>query len=1200
METKNSQEGTGKQKIYLNKLNLISELIEKIYNILTIDKKYISELVSDFNDLKEEFEPKYLKYINIKRFAVPIIGRISSGKSTFLNFLLGLKDILQTDTKITTRFVCIIRYNEEAENPKAYNVKLEERKLTKPEMIEKSNYEPKFNFEKGDEIKGKSIQEIIKERNEKIGNTNNYSQINNEDFFMIIEYKIPIFNEENLIEFSEVFEFMDLPGLNQYEKNNFFKSNILPIITQNVKFTIFIFDYERLYDGDTLDTYKYILNLGYNIQNNFYILNKIDLSENKNEEEEINKFKKYINDIFQRIFKNNPKKNNCKIEKENVFIATNSLLLSLENEKYNNFESYLNYKLIEIKQNDDDDHEPDFVDYLKDQMKIDFDLKDLNKNKNILRENRSEIKIENFLSEFNENLDNENFRGKLNTDNYIFFENIFKENNAKGEKNSDTASFFFKNLRISFEKSLESFFDLEKYKESLDKVMNKLKITSNDFYKIIEKIKNENDYQNSMIKIHEIKPIIDKLIELEPENEFMKQIELGYNNLEEHIKKDRKIRIVFLGLYSSGKSTIINSLIGNDILPTSSKECTKRGIIIRYHNEDIPELYKTKFILKNDYYCFEDSKDLICKGNTTIKEKLNGIFKKDDEINFEDFFYVVKVKIRLLDYLKLENDLKKKIEFIDFPGLNTEKTKSNVELQKNFDNLMKFTDGFNFINKDDLIKENNNVKTMKDIINRIESRKFKLDLDSCLFILNISKNMKSFSKEPKKEFEEIFFNEINGKLGFWANVTKKIHFNNNRELNVVQFNARLYLQYMKFEKEISNFEDFFMSLKEKKEINELSDYLKDDYCGQFEKENFGQFEKENFGRKVVSREINENVRQLQKIFQIENNKDKVIYEQLEKCCNSYDNMKRNIQSHKKFKGSNAPELFKYIHNQIKLIKENLDNNFKHLYKTYMTNLIYTFELINFNLLGTKVYREKNINEKKDHIKKKYNYYKIIINQEFNILKKDSFNKIVNFISNIKTFKNPEEESNKIQIDITESLSKFYLSFEEKSNKFKEELDGIFNEIISTIDLKIDSDNSVFKKFMNIKHLISHIGIGFCEGFGGLLYMGLLGTNPFGLFFGLGILSIHSILALSTFLYDKVNLTDTLIMNINEFKGKLIVRFDGLESEIEESIKKIKETAEKQIEFFVDSQNAEFKKIKENKSKFDDLFDKFKKMYEVNK
>ena len=228
-----TQMGFEKSKNYPNHLKIINELIEKYYNILTIDINYITELVPELNKLKKEFEPKYLKYINIKRFAIPIIGRISSGKSTFLNFLLGLKDILQTDTKITTRFVCIIRYNEKAEKPKAFNVKLEERKL----KINSKNDRLKFNFEKGDEIKGKNIHEIIKERNEKISKSDPYT-IKNEEFFMIIEFKIPIFNEEKLI------EFMDLPGLNQYDdgKINFFVHNILPIITPNVKFSLFIFD----------------------------------------------------------------------------------------------------------------------------------------------------------------------------------------------------------------------------------------------------------------------------------------------------------------------------------------------------------------------------------------------------------------------------------------------------------------------------------------------------------------------------------------------------------------------------------------------------------------------------------------------------------------------------------------------------------------------------------------------------------------------------------------------------------------------------------------------------------------------------------------------------------------------------------------------------------------------------------------------
>ena len=135
--------------------------------------------------------------------------------------------------------------------------------------------------------------------------------------------------------------------------------------------------------------------------------------------------------------------------------------------------------------------------------------------------------------------------------------------------------------------------------------------------------------------------------------------------------------------------------------------------------------------------------------------------------------------------------------------------------------------------------------------------------------------------------------------------------------------------------------------------------------------------------------------------------------------------------------------------------------------------------------------------------------------------------------------------------------------------------------------------------MNIKHLISHIGVGFFEGLGGLVYMGLLGINPISLFFGLGILSIHSLIAFGTFLYDKINLNDTLINNMNEHKEKLIVQFEGVENKIEEIIKNIKVKAIKQIEFFVDSQNVDFKNIKLHKREFDKLFSQFKKIYEIN-
>ena len=45
------------------------------------------------------------------------------------------------------------------------------------------------------------------------------------------------------------------------------------------------------------------------------------------------------------------------------------------------------------------------------------------------------------------------------------------------------------------------------------------------------------------------------------------------------------IFIPFFGPSNAGKSTIINGIIGRDLLPSDLNECTKRGIIIGYSDE---------------------------------------------------------------------------------------------------------------------------------------------------------------------------------------------------------------------------------------------------------------------------------------------------------------------------------------------------------------------------------------------------------------------------------------------------------------------------------------------------------------------------------------------------------------------------------------------------------------------------------------
>ena len=318
---------TQDENFYINQFKSINELIEKFnYIFNTIQKSTIETLAKNFLQLEKEFNSKYLRYINIKRFTIPVIGRISSGKSTFLNAILGLDNILESNTDITTKFVCIIRHNQLLDKPKIYSVKLEERK--EKQIIKNENSKPKFNFEKGEELKG-DIKEIIIKRNEYINKTQS-ELLNKEDFFLIIETKIPIFNKD-MIQYSKIFEFMDLPGLNEKEgDNSFFNKNILPVISNNTKFSFFIFDYSSIKDNDTFKVYESFIKLfDIKIENCFYILNKIDLidlSKNKKEDE--------INDFIYSI----KEKYEVDIDK-NHFLPINSYRL----EKYNNFNSYLQY-----------------------------------------------------------------------------------------------------------------------------------------------------------------------------------------------------------------------------------------------------------------------------------------------------------------------------------------------------------------------------------------------------------------------------------------------------------------------------------------------------------------------------------------------------------------------------------------------------------------------------------------------------------------------------------------------------------------------------------------------------------------------------------------------------------------------------------------------------------------------------------------
>ena len=158
-----------------------------------------------------------------ERRGIIVIGMISSGKSTFLNSLLGIT-YLESKDDVTTKFVTIIRYNENLKEPKFYHVKVikeenlnenEEKSKENTIIINENNNKEKENFyyfvKDGEESIGeKNIIKRIEEINQK---EKGIQEPKYENLFYMLETNIN--NIENK-EFLKTHDFYDIPGLNEY------------------------------------------------------------------------------------------------------------------------------------------------------------------------------------------------------------------------------------------------------------------------------------------------------------------------------------------------------------------------------------------------------------------------------------------------------------------------------------------------------------------------------------------------------------------------------------------------------------------------------------------------------------------------------------------------------------------------------------------------------------------------------------------------------------------------------------------------------------------------------------------------------------------------------------------------------------------------------------------------------------------------
>ena len=339
----------------------------------------------------------------------------------------------------------------------------------------------------------------------------------------------------------------------------------------------------------------------------------------------------------------------------------------------------------------------------------------------------------------------------------------------------------------------KNIFEME-IKNKFDNLINlfpyneKLNIENNDNYINNSSIKSKQEIiNNNVIDIKILDEFKIFLNDVDPNNN-LSSCKLSLQVLKENIT-NRKIRISFIGDIGVGKSSILNGIIGENILPTGF-ECTNRGIIIRHSFEKDAKfkLYKTKLIIKEEgyQYCyFKDDNNAICIGSNNIKNFLN-IQNNDNNIKDDNIFFVIIGYLKIFDFIKLNEEIIKKIEFIDLPGQD----RRNISLneKKYYEKILSFSNCFIFVNDIQTIEDKNSLENLSYWYLRYKHKIFptvnKNFIKNCIFLINKSDMVRSdFIGNIKQTFENILIKII-------SKIENNIQKN---DINISFFSGKLFL-----------------------------------------------------------------------------------------------------------------------------------------------------------------------------------------------------------------------------------------------------------------------------------------------------------------------------------------------------------------------------------------------------------------------
>jgi len=368
---------------------------------------------------------------------------------------------------------------------------------------------------------------------------------------------------------------------------------------------------------------------------------------------------------------------------------------------------------------------------------------------------------------------------------YFYSEFKYSKKNIIPPQGSSTKTmkdyFTMKNMNFNLEEEIKKIEEEIKEKDNKDKSFNgKIEDISERMKKFYK------EFEESNIKTEKLPMLREKI-----------------NSSIGILKASKLIYIPILGVSNAGKSTIFNGLIGDRLLPTQQNECTKKGILIKYTDIDVPVIRKVNFIPDTlggeEIYYFKPSQKIMGKGIEQIHDILEGANGKYIE-DQEDFFYEIDIRIQYVHENKqIDKNLKEKICFIDLPGFGTG-SGNKFETEGTYEHLMKSSSMFLFVVRNLTIKDNNN----HDFLNRIYKKMVSFRgitsqsfVSKCLFIINRDEIKDSTPKDimqAKKDIIEIINN---------------LNKCNPDDINVSFFNAKIFENYVFKSKYYTNPERIF-------------------------------------------------------------------------------------------------------------------------------------------------------------------------------------------------------------------------------------------------------------------------------------------------------------------------------------------------------------------------------------------------------